>query len=102
MDDEVLAEAETVAKYEGYLKRQERLVARSAHLESAALPEGLDYAAVAGLTREAVEKLTPRAPAHPGPGLAHLGHHPPAAVTCLEIHLAKLARGDAQAPSQQQ
>ena len=101
MDAEALAEAETVAKYEGYLKRQERLVARSAHLESCALPEGLDYAAVAGLTREAVEKLTRVRPRTLGQA-SRISGITPAAVTCLEIHLAKLARGDAQSPSQGQ
>ena len=53
-----LAEAvESEIKYEGYIARQERQVALMQGLEARRLPEGLDYAQVPGLSREAREKL---------------------------------------------
>ncbi len=55
---DVLAEVETRIKYEGYLRRQEDLVARAGRREATAIPADLDYAAIPGLSREAVEKLT--------------------------------------------
>jgi len=87
----VLREVETVLKYEGYLKRQEDLAARSQTLESKTLPQDLDYTAIAGLTREAVEKLTKIRPLTLGQA-ARISGITPAAVTCLEIHLRKLGR----------
>lgn len=88
---DALREAETIVKYAGYLRRQQELAARSAGLESTALPPDLDYAAVAGLTREAVEKLSRIRPLTLGQA-ARISGITPAAVTCLEIHLRKLAR----------
>jgi tRNA uridine 5-carboxymethylaminomethyl modification enzyme len=90
---EVLEEAETRAKYEGYLKRQEEMVARMARSESIPLPRDLDYGRVAGLTREAVEKLSAVRPATLGqagriPGLT------PAVPACLEIHLKKMGHAE--------
>ncbi|BBD07597.1 tRNA uridine-5-carboxymethylaminomethyl(34) synthesis enzyme MnmG [Desulfovibrio ferrophilus] len=87
---EVLREAETIVKYEGYLKRQEQLVARSAHLESERLPEDMDYSKVAGLTREAEEKLDHVRPMTLGQA-ARISGITPAAISCLEIHLRKLS-----------
>ena len=50
-----LIEIET--KYEGYLRRQQDMVDRTAKLEHKAIPEWLDYHAVRGLKREAQHKL---------------------------------------------
>ena len=93
MDETVLEEAQTQAKYAGYLKHQQELVDRFSKLDNVLLPPGIEYAEVAGLTREAVEKLSRTRPMTLGqagriPGLT------PAAVSCLEIHLKKM---DAQA-----
>ncbi|MBU1004157.1 MAG: tRNA uridine-5-carboxymethylaminomethyl(34) synthesis enzyme MnmG [Proteobacteria bacterium] len=87
---EVLREVETIVKYEGYLKRQELLVARSAHLEFERLPEDMDYSQIAGLTREAVEKLNHVSPRTLGQA-ARISGITPAAMSCLEIHLRKLS-----------
>jgi len=88
MDDEVLTEAETRIRYEGYLVRQEELVARSRLLEDVALPADMDYAAVAGLTREVVEKLTAIRPLTLGQA-GRISGVTPAALACLEIALKK-------------
>jgi tRNA uridine 5-carboxymethylaminomethyl modification enzyme len=85
----VKAEVRTEIKYEGYLKRQEELARRGENLESKALPEDLDYSQVAGLTREAVEKLTRVRPVSIGQA-GRISGITPAALGCLEIHLKKL------------
>ncbi|MGE4555487.1 MAG: tRNA uridine-5-carboxymethylaminomethyl(34) synthesis enzyme MnmG [Desulfovibrionaceae bacterium] len=86
--EDVLAEAECELKYEGYLKRQQQLVDRFRELENVRLPEDIDYAQVAGLTREAVEKLTNIRPMTLGQA-ARISGITPAAVGCVEIWLKK-------------
>lgn len=88
-DDATRLSAETDLKYAGYLKRQEELVRRSARLEGAALPPDLDYTLVAGLSREAEEKLMAVRPLNLGQA-ARVSGITPAAISCLEIHLRKL------------
>lgn len=80
---------QTEIKYAGYLTRQRELVARAAKLESAALPPDLDYATVAGLSREVTEKLDRVRPLSLGQA-GRISGVTPAAVACLEIHLHKL------------
>jgi tRNA uridine 5-carboxymethylaminomethyl modification enzyme len=55
---EDIISAETDIKYEGYLRHQEREIERLQKAESRRLPEGMNYAAMPGLSREIVEKLT--------------------------------------------
>ena len=83
-------EAQTRVKYEGYLRRQAELAGRMGRLEAVALPQDMDYAAVAGLSREVVEKLTRIAPATLGQA-GRISGVTPAALGCLEIHLKKTA-----------
>jgi tRNA uridine 5-carboxymethylaminomethyl modification enzyme len=45
------------SKYAGYIEKEERMAARQAKLDAVKLGEGLDYAAIAGLSSEAKEKL---------------------------------------------
>jgi tRNA uridine 5-carboxymethylaminomethyl modification enzyme len=54
---------EVRTKYAGYLERQERMVARLASVESAAIPPGLWEEDLHGLSREAREKLRAVRPA---------------------------------------
>jgi tRNA uridine 5-carboxymethylaminomethyl modification enzyme len=82
-------EVETRIKYAGYLKRQEELVSRAARRENVPLPPDLDYAAIPGLPREAVEKLTRIAPLTLGQA-GRISGITPAAVSCIEIRLKKL------------
>lgn len=88
---EALQEAETVTKYAGYLRRQEELVERFSRTEAVVLPENLNYADVAGLTREAVEKLGAVRPRTLGQA-SRISGITPAAIACLEIHLKKMER----------
>lgn len=88
-DEQVRREAETEAKYSGYLKRQQELVLRSKNLESTHLPENISYPEVAGLSKEVVEKLNNVRPLTLGQA-GRISGVTPAALTCLEIHLKKL------------
>jgi tRNA uridine 5-carboxymethylaminomethyl modification enzyme len=88
MDEDVLIEAETQIRYEGYLKKQEELVAKSRLLEDVPLPTDMDYTTVSGLTREVVEKLTAVQPITLGQA-GRISGVTPAAISCLEIDLKK-------------
>ncbi len=56
-DLSVREQVEIEAKYAGYMRRQEEEIARVRRHESMALPEGLDYAQIPGLSNELREKL---------------------------------------------
>lgn len=90
-DAEALEEAEIRAKYEGYLLRQQELVDRFEKMERTALPEGMVYTGIPGLSREVVEKLTRIQPRTLGQA-GRISGVTPAAVSCLEIQLKKLGR----------
>ncbi|QGY41147.1 tRNA uridine-5-carboxymethylaminomethyl(34) synthesis enzyme MnmG [Pseudodesulfovibrio cashew] len=89
MPDNVLREAETQIRYEGYLVKQAELVAKFKLMEDVRLPEEIDYAAVSGLTTEVIEKLSRIQPVTLGQA-GRISGVTPAALTCLEIHLKKL------------
>jgi tRNA uridine 5-carboxymethylaminomethyl modification enzyme len=89
---EVLEEAETRVKYEGYLRRQQDLAERSGGLDAKVLPRDMDYSGVPGLTREAVEKLERVRPATLGQA-GRISGITPAALACLEVRLKKLESG---------
>lgn len=88
MDDEVLQEAEIQIRYEGYLVKQEELVAKFKLLEDVGLPNDLDYSVIPGLTREVVEKLSLVQPMTLGQA-SRISGITPAAISCLEIYLKK-------------
>ncbi|MFW5689254.1 MAG: tRNA uridine-5-carboxymethylaminomethyl(34) synthesis enzyme MnmG, partial [Spirochaetota bacterium] len=54
---EWLRQVELDVKYEGYVARQERQIARFEKLEAMQIPAGYDYDSVAGLSNEGREKL---------------------------------------------
>jgi tRNA uridine 5-carboxymethylaminomethyl modification enzyme len=77
---------ESEAKYEGYIRKQEREIVKAGRADSMKIPAGIDFRSVSGLTREAVEKLSERRPATLGearkiPGIT------PAAVQNIGLHL---------------
>ncbi|MHB9024281.1 MAG: tRNA uridine-5-carboxymethylaminomethyl(34) synthesis enzyme MnmG [Armatimonadota bacterium] len=53
----VTFQVETMVKYEGYIRRQERQVVNRRRLDARALSSQFDYRAVRGLSREAVDHL---------------------------------------------
>jgi tRNA uridine 5-carboxymethylaminomethyl modification enzyme len=83
---EDIVSLETTIKYEGYLKQQEREVAKLRKAESKRIPPDLDYSNMPGLSREIVEKLTRVQPQ----SIAQASRIPgitPAAISILLLHL---------------
>lgn len=87
-DEAVLDEVTTEIRYEGYLQRQKELVERFRELENLSIPEGMDYSHVAGLTREAVEKLGAIRPMTLGQA-SRISGITPATISCLEVYMKK-------------
>lgn len=94
VDDAAVAEqVEIQARYAGYIERQQDEIERQRRHEETRLPEGLDYAAVHGLSTEARQKLAAARPATLGQA-ARVPGVTPAAVSLLLLHLKRLARPD--------
>jgi tRNA uridine 5-carboxymethylaminomethyl modification enzyme len=85
---EVAEQVEVRIKYEGYIARQEAEVQRHAGLEHLAIPEGLDYAQVRGLSKEVEQKLARQRPATIGHA-ARISGVTPAAISLLLVHLRR-------------
>jgi tRNA uridine 5-carboxymethylaminomethyl modification enzyme len=79
---------EVNAKYHGYIERQQREIDRHLRQESLPLPSDLDYAAVAGLSAEARQRLLSARPATLGQA-SRLEGVTPSAVSLILIHLKK-------------
>ncbi len=87
-NETVAMEVETQIKYDGYIQRQQKQVLKLKHLESKKLPEGIDYAAVHGLSNEVREKLSRIRPLTLGQA-ARISGVTPAAITTIQIHLKR-------------
>jgi tRNA uridine 5-carboxymethylaminomethyl modification enzyme len=77
---------ESEVKYEGYIKKQQKELQRILRSDRVAIPAGLDFSLVPGLTREAAEKFAGHKPRTIGeakkiPGIT------PAAVQNLQLYL---------------
>ena len=86
LSDEECRHIESETKYEGYIKKQEREIAKSVRSDSMKIPASVDFSKVSGLTREAIEKFEEKRPATLGearkiPGMT------PAAVQNLSFYL---------------
>ena len=86
--EEVAAQVEIRAKYEGYIDRQALEVARRQEQETQALPPGLDYAAVKGLSKEVQQKLARHRPETIGQA-SRISGVTPAAISLLLVHLKR-------------
>ena len=85
-----LEQAQIQAKYDGYIKRQDREIAKVRAQETVRLPPELDYESIEGLSNELKEKLDRTKPAT----LARASRIPgvtPAALSLLLIHAKRLA-----------
>ncbi len=96
LSEQIVAQVETEARYEGYVQRQAAEIARQQRLIDAALPPALDYGLVHGLSHELRQKLTEIRPATVAqasriPGMT------PAGVSLLLVHLKKQRRRGAGA-----
>jgi tRNA uridine 5-carboxymethylaminomethyl modification enzyme len=86
----VREQVEIEIKYEGYVQRQEREIARFRHLEQIRIPEGFDLHGVHGLSNELRQKLGAVQPASLGQA-ARVDGMTPAALSALMVALK--ARG---------
>ena len=87
---DVAEQIEIEAHYAGYLDRQDADIRAFRRDEALALPDGLDYGAVGGLSNEVREKLEASRPATLG-AAARISGVTPAALTAL---LGHVRRGD--------
>jgi len=88
LTDDVLQAVIIDAKYEGYLAKQERLVAGLKTLETKKIPLDLDYNSVAHLRAEAKEKLSIFRPGTLAQA-ARISGITPADITVIQVHLKK-------------
>ncbi|MEZ5356424.1 MAG: tRNA uridine-5-carboxymethylaminomethyl(34) synthesis enzyme MnmG [Bryobacteraceae bacterium] len=82
----VLATVETEMKYEGYLRQQERQIARLRDGGDRLIPQDFAYARVPGLSREIQEKLSRVSPKTLGQA-ARVPGVTPAAISVLDVYL---------------
>jgi tRNA uridine 5-carboxymethylaminomethyl modification enzyme len=90
MDRTVAMQTEIQLKYEGYIDRQRREAQLFRKMESALIPEELDYDSVPGLSREIRERLKAIRPRSLGQ-VSRIPGVTPAALTALMVRLR--ARG---------
>ncbi len=85
--DEEIRHIESEVKYEGYLKKQEKEIARIRKIDEEKIPANTDFRKVPGLTREGIEKLEKHRPRTMGEAKKIAGITP-AAVINLHIYLS--------------
>ena len=83
---------ETDLKYEGYIRREEERIARTARQESKLIPEWIDYCSISGLRVEATQKLSRIRPETLGQA-ARISGVTPADISLLAVWLARGERG---------
>ena len=88
IDPKIACQLETDAKYAVYLSRQTADIASYRRDESFELPEGLDYAALKGLSHEMRQKLQALRPATIGQA-GRIDGITPAALTLLVAHVRR-------------
>ena len=91
LSDEELRHLESEVKYEGYLKKQEKEIARIRKVDGEKIPKDINFRKIPGLTREASEKLEEFKPQTIGeakkiPGMT------PAATVNLHIYMRILRK----------
>ena len=89
--DDVREEVEIMARYDGYIAKQQEQIARMERLESRRIPADLDYAAVTSLRLEAAEKLAAVRPRSIGQA-ARISGVSPADISVLLVYLEKERR----------
>jgi tRNA uridine 5-carboxymethylaminomethyl modification enzyme len=88
LSPEVREQVEIEVKYQGYIERQNREVARVHRLEERRIPAGTDYARLLGLRSEACQKLARFRPATLGQA-SRIDGVTPADIAILLIHLQR-------------
>jgi tRNA uridine 5-carboxymethylaminomethyl modification enzyme len=85
---EVAEQVEIQVKYEGYINRQEELVARFSRMETMPIPLWLDYRLIPGLSNELKEKLSRIAPQSLGQA-SRIQGMTPAALSLLQVYVKR-------------
>jgi tRNA uridine 5-carboxymethylaminomethyl modification enzyme len=93
-DPAVARQVEIAAKYDGYIARQRVEVARHESHETTAIPDGIDYSAVRGLSIEVRQKLAAQRPGTVGQA-TRISGVTPAAISLLLVHLKRLRQSPA-------
>lgn len=83
---EVLEAVEIQIKYDGYIKRQERLIEKQREMEEKLIPEAIDYEAIGGLSTEVRQRLGRVRPRTIGQA-SRIHGVTPAAISALLVHL---------------
>ena len=79
---------ESRVRYEGYIRREQERLDRTRPLSGRPIPDGFDYAAIPGLSREVVEKCLRRRP-HTVGEAARIPGVTPAAIAIISAHVAR-------------
>ena len=87
---QAIEQLDILAKYQGYIDRQQDEVDRLRATEDTRLPDDLDYGAVGGLSREVQQKLSTHRPETLGQA-SRIQGITPAAISLLLVHLKKRA-----------
>jgi len=85
--DGALERIEIELSYDGYLRRQEADAVRLQKADNVRVPDGIDYGAIPGLSREVVEKLEQVRPLSVGQA-SRISGVTPAAVAILLTHIS--------------
>jgi tRNA uridine 5-carboxymethylaminomethyl modification enzyme len=86
--EEVLEEAESMIKYEGYIEKEHELALKLERLDSVTLKENFDYHKLNALSFEAREKLTRIKPRSLGQA-SRIAGVSPADISILMVHLGR-------------
>jgi tRNA uridine 5-carboxymethylaminomethyl modification enzyme len=98
ISEAALERVEIEVSYEGYLRRQEADAAKLQRADNVRVPDELDYRAIAGLSREAIEKLEAIRPRSVGQA-SRISGITPAAIAILLTHIGLAQRKRAPAGS---
>jgi len=88
---EVLDRVAIEITYEGYLRRQEADAARVSRADAVAVPEGIDFRLIPGLSNEVIEKLEAIRPRSVGQA-SRISGVTPAAIAILLTHIGLFQR----------
>lgn len=90
---DAVEQAEIALRYEGYIAREERAIERFRRMEGRSLPKDIDYLSIAGLRREARQKLNAIRPENIGQA-SRVSGVSPADIAVLLVWLEKYGRAD--------